>query len=289
MNRFYKYLKSFDSIILQYSKPIGQILSVSALLIFVYKISQINLSDLNTNLSETVNWWGVLGVFVCFTLNHSLDAFIWRFTLKDNGIHISLKDALIMNWRSLLLAIATPSRIGELFARRMLLNKQDLKQSYKSAGIHYIFKPLTFLMLFIISFSSIKYGNQISPIYWGTGLILIIGLALKKYHMVLKLTLFNSLRVFSYCLQHGFVLVALYNIQIRLDNFFVLLVTHSSGALIPHVFGTEIFIKSIIYNFVGINKLTWVSFTFSLFLLWCMNIMLPALISLGFKKDDHIR
>ena len=288
MNRFYKYLKSFDSIILQYSKPIGQILSLSALLIFIYKISQVNLGDLNINIDGIVSWWGVLGVLLCFGINHSLDAFIWRFILRDNDIHISLKEALIMNWRSLLFAIATPSRIGELPARRIFLNNQDLKLSYKSAGIHYVFKPLTFLMLFVMGFGVVKYGDQISLIYWVIGLIFMIGLVLKKYRLVFKLILLNSLRVFSYCLQHGFILVVLYNIQVSLDSLFVLIITHSSGALIPHIFGTEIFIKSLIYDFVGINKLTWVSFTFSLFLLWCMNIMLPALIALGLKKDDHI-
>ena len=72
MNRFYKYLKSFDSFILDYSKLIGKILSALAVLVFIYKLYMSDLDIYNLEWKLSPNWilWFILFI-VSFILNHS--------------------------------------------------------------------------------------------------------------------------------------------------------------------------------------------------------------------------
>lgn len=286
MHRFYKYLKSFDSFILQYSKPIGRILSVLAIGIIVYKIRGLNLEEYHLNLEFTLSWEICLGLILFFTLNHGLDAYIWRYVLSRGSISLSMKEALIMNWNSLLFALATPNRVGEIPARRLMLKNYDLMSVYKQASIHYLFKPFTFFLLILFSLYGINFESsffEFSIVI--NGMLAAVFFGFNKSRMTIKLVGLNSLRVLCYCIQHGLILMALNGVQIDFSTINSILFIHSSGALLPHVFGTEVFIKSVIFHFFENIQLSWISFTASLVLLWIMNIVLPALIALGLKKS----
>lgn len=286
MHRFYKYLKSFDSFILQYSKPIGRILSVLAIGIIIFKISGLNIADYHLNLDINLSWVIWLGLLLFFTLNHGLDAYIWRYILSRGYISISIKEALIMNWNSLLFALATPNRVGEIPARRLMLKKHDLITVYKQAGIHYLFKPLTFFILVLFSLYGIYFESSFSELSLAIiGMLFVVFFRFPKSRMTIQLIGLNSLRIMSYCIQHGLILMILNGIEIDFKALQSILFIHSSGALVPHVFGTEVFIKSVIFNFSENIQLSWISFTVSLALLWIMNIVLPALIALGLKKS----
>ncbi len=286
MNRFYKYLKSFDSFILDYSKLIGKILSVFAVLVFIYKLytSDLDIKNLEWRLSP--NWILWFFVFIIsFILNHSLDAYIWRFILQSRVIDISLKEAIQMNWKSLLYSVSTPNRIGEIPARRILLKEHDITSVYKSAGLHYIFKPVTFLLLLVISLYFEKSDSYVlGIILFGFILSCILFVIYKFGRMFIQLIALNILRVISYCLQHIVLLIIFGGVVFDFSTLNSVVFIHSSGALIPHVFGTEIFIKSAVFDLIHINQLSWGIFTFSLFILWVINIIIPALVALGFKK-----
>lgn len=283
MNRFYKYLKSFDSFVLEFSKPIGRIFSSLAIMLFVFRFIEFDFSILRFKISYDIILW--IGLLCLFFINHGLDAFIWRYILTKANITISMKDALKMNWRSLLIGIATPSRIGEIPARRLLLSEYNLEDVYKSASIHYLFKPTSFVILCLFGLL----GYYFEFYYWHVLLlvfILLIGFYIFPYYrMSVKLIGLNILRVISYCIQHMFILMIFMGFVFKCNHLNTFVFIHSSGAIIPHVFGTEVFIKSIVYDLIHLNHLSWLNFTVSLFLLWIMNIVLPGLIGVILKKD----
>lgn len=288
MNRFYKYLKSFDSTLLEYSKVIGKVLPVLAIIIFVYKLSHLDIDSLQIEfeLSRSIYLWLVL--LLCFIINHVLDAIIWRYILVKEGIVISIKAAMYMNWKSLLYSISTPSRIGEIPARRLLLKAKNDIKVYKSASIHYVFKPISFLFAFGLSYIIWKdHLSIINVLLIGSVSAIILNLLIPSIRKYVYLVVLNIFRIITYSIQHGVIvmLLGLFTIKFKLINIFVLI--HSLGALIPHVFGTEIFMKSAIYELIDINLLSWESFVLSVSLLWIMNIVLPALIALGLKKHDY--
>ncbi len=288
MNRFYKYLKSFDSTLLDYSKVIGRVLPVLAIIIFSYKFSQLDVDSLDIEivLSHSIYLWLIL--LLCFIINHVLDAIIWRYILVKEGITISIKEALYMNWKSLLYSISTPSRIGEIPARRILLKAQNDIKVYKSASIHYVFKPISFLFTFGLSY--VVWKDHLSIIHIlliGSVFVILLYLLIPSIRKYVYLVVLNIFRIITYSVQHGIIvmILGLFTIKFKLVN--VLVLIHSLGALLPHIFGTEIFMKSAIFELIDINLLSWESFVLSVILLWIMNIVLPALIALGLKKYDY--
>lgn len=286
MNRFYKYLKSFDSFILQFSKPLGWILSVLALGIILYRFSQFEYGS--SDFSFTLNLNSVIGfgLVLFFCINHGLDGYIWRLILKKGNIEISLINAVKMNWSSLLLGLATPSRIGEIPARRLLLKNHDYKIVYKQAGLHYLFKPLTFLFLLVISTIGIYWINIIYQVLISCGVLgVLLFILIPSLRFTIQVIGLNILRICSYCIQHLLLLSALNAFDFGVLEFVNVVFIHSSGALVPHVFGTEVFIKAVIFDLIQFNQLSWFMFTLSLMVLWIMNIVLPALLALGFKKS----
>lgn len=284
MNRFYKYLKSFDSFILEYSKLLNRIFSLFAILVILYKLIYTSFTySIFWDLSFDYTLW--LGLLVCFWINHLLDAFIWRYVLLNDGIHISIKKALKINWKSLLFSISTPSRIGEIPARRLLLEEYNATDVYKSASTHFIFKPISFLVLFLLSLVWWKWQVYFLYIILGLAFVVIVCYTfMYSLRTYIHLIILNSIRVISYCIQHGMIILLLGISDLTLESLNLFVFIHSLGALIPHIMGTEILMKSALYELIHINLLSWESFTCSLFILWVMNIVLPALIALGLKR-----
>lgn len=286
MNRFYKYLKSFDSFILQFSKPLGWVFSILALGVILYKFSQFEYGSSDFNIQLNLNPSIGFGLIFFFCINHGLDGYIWRLILKKGNIKVSVINAVKMNWSSLLLGLATPSRIGEIPARRLFLKDEDYKTVYKQAGLHYLFKPLTFFFLLVISTISLYFGHITYHILVSFFILFFLLLVLMSpLRFTLQVVGLNILRICSYCIQHLFILSFLNSINFRLTDFINVIFVHSSGALVPHVFGTEVFIKAVIFDLIQFNQLSWFMFTLSLMILWIMNIVLPALFVLGFKKS----
>lgn len=265
---------------LQWSKPIMWFSSLFALVFFFWTLAEKSIPfESLTHFSFSSHYYVFL-ILIFFFINHITDAFIWKKILKRSSINLSIIGSLKMNWKSLLLSITTPNRVGEVFMRRLLLKKTSLKLSYQSAGIHFIFKPITFSLLFFISWLSYTYST-----YFLLGFLCLMFIGYYYKVIYLDLIALNSIRILSYCIQHVFILKYL-GVSAFLHELFVVVNIHSSGALIPHLFGTEILIKLSLFELSSQQWTSWNVFTISLLILWLMNILVPSLIALSFKTYD---
>ncbi|MGB0869023.1 MAG: hypothetical protein ACPGSD_05460 [Flavobacteriales bacterium] len=265
---------------MKWSKPISWVCSVLSLIFVIYTLGSSNLSFSSLKVDYNISWISGFGFFLFFGLNHTLDALVWKSILNKEQIQISTKKALMMNWKSLLFSIITPNRIGEIFKRRMLMPHVDPKLTYRLASVHYVFKPITFVLLFLLSWIFLY------DYTYGIWCLMFSVCFLVFFRSIYsKLIFLNSLRVLSYCMQHLF-LLGLISITINEIGFLHIVHIHSSGALIPHVFGTEIFMKSALFKFLNPHWVNWHLFTLSLTLLWLTNIAIPAFVSLMFKSND---
>ncbi|MGB0428139.1 MAG: hypothetical protein ACPGEC_04355 [Flavobacteriales bacterium] len=286
MHKLHKYLNSFDQFALRYKKPIGIFVAVLAILLLAYKlISESQNERLSLNFDWNFTAIAIGFLVITFLLNHLLDALVWKSILSSNQIYISLLKSLSINWKSIFYSVSTPANLGEIVARRLYLDQENKTKVYKASGLHYVLKSVAYALLCLLLLT-----------YYFLGLLafvlMIISIVLLSFYFkkskILLFTSLNVIKTLIYSFQHLILIYVCFSIQVfEFQNLMNISFIHSFTALIPSWFASNLVLKTLMFPMLSFS-ISFAQFGFSVFLLWLINICVPAFCSLfiPLKSND---
>ncbi len=200
--------------------------------------------------------------------------------LRMQAFLLSVSGSLIQN-----MVLVLGAFFGFLFLRSNAIDSQVLAELQSSLFLSFLFILFVVLFLPLMAYLSIKIsGKKVWKIRFYRYILLIKQLGRLKAFKILSLTI---LRYFVFCAQLFFILYY-FEIIVNLGEFWLIPVYFAVLTFIPSFAIADLGIRgSLALFFFGALSDSYPAIIISVFLLWCLNLALPALIGVFIKPTNY--
>ena len=309
-NKLYKYINLLFRIVI----------GVAALWFIYIKLEDNFVNHFQEIKSLDIGYSFILIAILLVAINWGVEVVKWKYAIRKVE-KISLKLAYKITVTGITLGIITPNRIGEIPARALLLNKDSFKEIILKTTVSSFSQLIITLFLGGVAFllTHHQFDLMINPVLMNLGLLFSFLILLLLYFKVSRLEIvfnrlkyfrekefFKALSEFSYnelfnLLILSFVRYIIFLVQfwLLLKAFGIVLVSLEEILLIPICFMIASFIPTILVSEIGVRGSVAllvfgvisdmnIAIVSASFLLWVINIALPALIGLFNLKEIKI-
>ncbi|MCT4664729.1 MAG: hypothetical protein N4A45_05805 [Flavobacteriales bacterium] len=284
MNIFYKYLHSFDRLFSKNVKWIQWILLALSFFLFYQYFDQAwnKWEQTKINWSPSFSIFFFIGFF--WLIHHALETYLWIAVVKKSSRKtLSFKQALVMNWKALVMSLSTPFRVAEIPFRKKYLESLGIQKSqYQSVLQLFFIKPLFYVFVLgtVLLFSFQGIWVILGCFFLLVSIFATIFLFQKQKFW--DIWIINLLRVLAYFGIHTFILSLMLPDIVFLELLKPIGLVHSASSFLPHFAGTDIIFKTALQSFLKLG-IDFKLFSMSLVILWILNIFIPSIVGLFLK------